>query len=99
MFLFLNDFGVDITLTVIDQDCAPVSLVSSTARQFELMKPDGTIVTKTAVFVTDGSDGKLKYTVESGVLDALGTWSVRAKITEGLTKLYRTEQIQFVVKA
>jgi len=99
MFLFLNDFGVDITLTVIDQDCAPVSLVSSTVRQFELVKPDGTVVTKTAVFVTDGSDGQLKYTVETGVLDVLGTWGVRAKITEGASKVYRTEIINFAVKA
>ncbi len=98
MFLFLNDFGVDILLTVTDSNCNPVDISTSTAREFELQKPDGSITTVTALFVTNGTDGKLRYTVASGVLNVVGTWSVRAKITEGATKLFRTEKISFAVK-
>lgn len=99
MFLFKDDFGVDILLTVVDSHCEAVNLTSSTARQFELQKPDGSIVTVTAVYVTDGSDGKLRYTVAAGILDVIGTWSVRAKITEGATKVFRTEKIEFEIRA
>lgn len=99
MHLFLNDFGVDITLTVTDSACNPVNISTSTAREFELQKPDGTVVTVTAVFVTDGTDGKLRYSVASGVLDVIGTWNVRAKITEGMSKLFRTDKVEFEVRS
>lgn len=98
MFLFRNDLGVDVLLLVTDQQCKPLSLVTTTAREFEFTKPDGTIVTKTAAFVTDGSDGRLRYATEAGFLDVVGTWKVRAKLTEA-AKLYRTEPIAFAVKA
>lgn len=98
MHLFLNDYGVDITLIVTDSACQPVNISASTAREFELQRPDGTVLTVTAVFVTDGSDGKLRYTVASGVLNAVGTWNVRAKITEGATKQFRTDKVEFEVK-
>jgi uncharacterized protein YfaS (alpha-2-macroglobulin family) len=98
MFLFLNDFGIDIFLTVTDQDCAAVSVVATTAREFEFRKPDGTLVTKTAVFVTDGSDGRLKYTIESGLLNMVGTWSVRVKLTNGASAVYRGAEVQFSVR-
>lgn len=98
MFLILNDFGTEIALTVVDLDCVAVDISAATLTEFELIKPDGTIVTKTASFVTDGSDGRLKYVIESGVVDVVGTWAVRVKVTEGATKVYRTERVDFDVK-
>lgn len=98
MFLFLNDFGTDIVLNVVDQACKAVDVSVSTLRQFELEKPDGTILTKTASFVTNGTDGKLRYTIESGVLDVIGGWSVRAKITNGVVSVQRTEKVAFEVR-
>ncbi len=98
MFLFRNDLGVDILLLVTDQQCKPTSLLATTVREFEFTKPDGSVVTKTASFVTDGSDGRLRYATESGFLDVVGTWKIRAKLTEP-GKLYRTEQVAFAVKA
>lgn len=54
---------------------APAKNISdATTRQVVFEKPDGTTVTKTAVNVTDGSDGALQYTVESGLFDAAGMW-------------------------
>lgn len=34
-----------------------------------------------AQFATDGTDGKIKYVVTASVLDAVGVWEVRARIT------------------
>lgn len=97
-FFFLNDYGVPVDLQVLDQNCAAKDISGSSAREFEFHKPDGTIVTKTAVFRTDGTDGWLRYLLEAGVLDTVGTWSVRAKVTIS-GGAYRTEKVQFAVKA
>lgn len=98
MFLFVNDFGIDITITV-TRDCVPVDISGATQTDILLTKPDGTVLTKSASFVTDGTDGQIKYTVESGVLDVVGTWKARGLITEGIIKLFHTEQVPFAVKA
>lgn len=99
MHLFKNDFGVDITLTVTDAACNPVDISAATTKEFELEKPDGTIVTVTAAFVTTGVDGKLRYSVAAGVLDVVGTWSARAHIVEGMAKGYRTDKVEFEVRS
>lgn len=98
MFLIKNDFGIDILLNAIDQDCAVVDLSAATEVEFEFRKPDGSIVTKTAAFVTDGTDGKCRYSVESGLLDVAGTWTVRLLVTEGATSQYRSLEVAFAVK-
>ena len=43
-------------------------------------KPSGAM-TKTAVFTTDGTDGKLEWTTIAGDLTPWGTYSVQAKLT------------------
>ena len=99
MFLFKNDFGIDLILNVKTQDCMPADISAVPTREFEFAKPDGTIVTKSASFVTDGTDGVLKYTIESGLLDVIGTWTVRPKLSDGSTKTFRGEKVAFAVKA
>jgi hypothetical protein len=98
MFLFLNDYGVAIDLDVIGADCLPHDLTPATTVEYEFRKPDGTIVTKTATKINSpGLDGKLRYLVEAGLLNVVGTWSYRGKITIP-SGVYRTEQVQFSVK-
>jgi hypothetical protein len=43
-------------------------------------KPDGAVVEKTAVFSTDGSDGKIRYITVDGDLDAIGKWKIQARV-------------------
>lgn len=42
--------------------------------QLKLVKPDGSQVTKPLTFITNGSDGRVEYVVESGVLNIAGTY-------------------------
>lgn len=71
--------GVAIKATIIEDDVAvDVSAVST--KELVFRKPAGTIVTKSAAFVTDGLDGKVQYVTESGFLDAIGAWEVQAYV-------------------
>jgi len=65
----------------IQEASVAVNISTTTVKQFIFKKPDGTIVTKTAQFVTDGTDGKLKYTTLANDLDLPGTWKIQANVT------------------
>ena len=61
------------TITIQD-DTTVVNISSATTRQIKFKKPSGTVVTKTASFVTDGTDGKLSYVTIADDLDEAGKW-------------------------
>jgi len=74
-----NDIGVQFTVTLLD-DTDAVDLSSASTLQLLFKKPGGSLLTKTASFVTDGTDGKIKYTTISGDLDEVGSWKLQAYI-------------------
>lgn len=76
VILVENDEGVDITITV-EEDGAAVDISTATTKQLKFQYPDGTGVIKDGEFVTDGSDGKLKYSTEAGFLTPAGRWKVQ----------------------
>ena len=47
---------------------------------FQKSDDDETVVTKPAVFVTDGLDAELEYLTEAGFLDVAGLWKMQAYI-------------------
>ena len=63
----------------------PVDISSASVRTIIFMKPDGTVVKKSAVFTTDGSDGKIQYTSTgdpdngTGDLDVVGRWEIQGR--------------------
>jgi hypothetical protein len=75
-----NDVGTVFELTIKDGQ-ATVDVSTTTAKQIIFRKPDGSTLTKTAAFVTDGTDGKIKYTTIAGDLDSSGIWEYQAKVT------------------
>ena len=90
---FLNivngDYGQVAKLTIIDVDtgsAADVSAYSSTI-QMIFTDPGGNDTAKTATFDSDGSDGIIKYTIEDGLIDEAGAWSVRGRVQGASTKL------------
>lgn len=69
-----EDIGTAFTITIMD-DTAVVDISSATVtKQIKFKKPSGTVVTKNGVFVTDGTDGKLRYTSIADDLDEAGKW-------------------------
>ena len=77
--LQVGAYNVNIKLTV-KEDGVVQNLSTATTKEFIFRKPSGTVITKTALFVTDGSDGKLVYTTLSGEIDEIGVWELQANL-------------------
>jgi hypothetical protein len=93
--IYASDYGWTGKLRMV-QDGAAVDISSYTTRQFIFRSPSGTLKTKTAAFDTDGTDGVLKYVVESGVIDASGRWIVQVRISKTNVELTSQELPFFV---
>lgn len=78
----IGDYGTPFIFTLVDADTdAAIDVSSGTSLEAIFRKPDGTIVVKTASFVTDGTDGRIQYVTVSGDLDQAGRWRRWAKLT------------------
>ena len=74
-----NDVGTIIRLTVTD-DGSAVDLSASSTKQILLRKPSGQVLTKTASFTTDGTNGQIQYTTIAGDLNEVGDWRAQASL-------------------
>jgi hypothetical protein len=80
--IHVGDIGTQFVVEVKDGSTA-VDVSSATTKQILIKKPDGTLLTKTAGFFTDGTDGKLTYSTISGDLSIAGTWKIQAYVIIG----------------
>lgn len=92
----LNDIGTVIELTIKDENDSAVDISGASTKQYIFRKPGGSALVKTADFVTDGTDGKLKYTTASGDLNTAGDWQVQAFVDFGATE-WRSDIKNFMV--
>lgn len=91
-----GDVGTVFTVTV--ENCnSQEDLSAATLKQILFKKPSGTLLTKTASFSTDGTDGILTYTTIAGDLDEVGTWKIQAYL-EFASGSYHTEYTSFKVE-
>lgn len=88
----LNDEGFPIILTITkESDGAAYDVSAATTKQILLKPADGgALLTKTASLYTDGTDGKLSYATETGILSVVGTWYAQAYTIVGSVKLRST---------
>ena len=74
----------------------PVDISATTVKELIFRKPDGSTVTKTAVFTTNGEDGALEWVTTSGDIEPWGTYIVQPNIAiPGFTG--RGQRVQFPV--
>lgn len=93
----INDIGTSLQVNIEENDVA-VDVSSATAKQIIIEKPDGTLLTKTAAFVNDGTDGKIQYTTVTGDIDQVGIWRFWGKVTFAPESVFHTaDPIQFRV--
>jgi len=60
--------------------------------------PTGTSTTKTASLNTTGTDGKIKYVSEAGLIDVVGTWRLQGYVEFGSgTSKYYSAVTEFMV--
>jgi len=88
----VNDIGTQFRLTVKDgTDVVDVSAASTLYIYF--YKPDGTILTKTATLVNDGTDGLIQYTTVDGDINVVGRWKLQAYVQLGTSVFYSDVQV------
>lgn len=75
-----GDVGTAIIMTITVDD-VPLNVSTATGMHILLRKPDGTVVEKDAIFVTDGTDGKIQYITLANDLNAVGKWKVQCHLT------------------
>jgi len=73
MIIKVGGYGTVIELRFLEGNKV-VPLQTATLKQIVLLSPDGTKSTKTAVFTTDGSDGKIEYKIIAGDINLEGMW-------------------------
>lgn len=77
----LDDVGVTIRLTITKQSNNSILDISgASTKRIDIRKPDGTLLQKTASLTNDGTDGKMEYDTESGVLDIQGEYEVQGYV-------------------
>jgi len=79
LIIHKGDFATVFTATMKTSAGVVIDISGATTKQILFRKPDATILTKTATFTTDGTDGKLTYTTISTDVDSVGIWSVQPK--------------------
>ena len=92
--LHVNDTPL-ITLTFLDPNVTPPTahdISGFSTLSIVFLKPDGTSVTKTASFKTDGTDGKISYQLLKAELDQAGWWEWWGVIESASLK-YRSNHI------
>ena len=78
--LYVGDVGTLVQITLLDGE-NPLDLSGATVKNLIIRKPSGDCLTKTLAFATDGSDGVLVYSIETGVLNESGIWQFQARVT------------------
>ena len=81
--IHVDDKNTRFIITISDSDCVAINISAYTTLNIIFTKPDGTIVTKTALFVTDGTDGQIYYATVAGDLDQSGVWKIQAYVGSG----------------
>lgn len=92
----LNDIGLDFIITIYSGGSIK-DLSTFTTKQLIFRKPSGTSVTKTADFITDGTDGQIRYLTLAGDLDETGIWKIQARISDGGVNDKKTDMATFTV--
>lgn len=74
-----QDIGVEILVTLKDEDGAAFDVSDAEAVLFRFRKPDGTEISRAGSLKTTGTDGKVRYVTASGDLDQLGSWRYQVR--------------------
>lgn len=85
--IHVGNKNVDFIITI-TEDCLPIDISAATVKLIYFTKPDRSVIVKTALFVTDGTDGQIHYSTVDGDLDQPGLWKIQAYIELGSGSAY-----------
>lgn len=93
----LSQIGFNLDFIVTNQVGTVVDISTASLKQLKFTPPSGVEITKTAAFITTGTDGGLRFVSDSGFLSAVGAWRVRAHVVVG-SLIYDTPEETFLVR-
>jgi hypothetical protein len=76
-----GDIGVVFDVSV-KQDGGILPVNDMTTREIVFTSPSGAVVVKSASLVSDGLDGRIKYTSVSGDFSERGNWGIQAHLAK-----------------
>lgn len=85
----VGDKNVDFIITI-TEDCVAIDISGASSKVIYFTKPSGEVLTKTALFVTDGTDGLIHYQTVDGDLNESGVWKIQARVDLGSGSSYGT---------
>jgi hypothetical protein len=96
--IVVGDYGQVAKVTFIDVDTNMAANISGYASTLQMIftSPSDVETAKTATFDTDGSDGVIKYIIETGLINESGGWSVRGRV-QGISSKLTTVEHNFEV--
>jgi len=83
------DVGTILRITVYDTDStggtSVLDISSATTKTIYLRSPAGDVLTKSASFTTDGTDGKMQNSTIASDLSVAGTWGIQGLVASDTT--------------
>jgi len=96
--IHVGDVGTIFRLTIVENDgVTPVPVQTATVKSILFEKGQGTKVTKTAVFFTDGSDGIIQYVGLASDVDEAGNWWMQGYVEMPSGKFF-SSKVSFSVQ-
>lgn len=74
------DIGTIVEVTVVDSDEIAIDISAATTMEIILKSINEIVVTKTAAFTTDGSDGKIQFTSVVADFPEAGRWKIQGHV-------------------
>jgi len=84
----VGDIGTVLILTILDQDEDVVDVSSGSPLEIIILDNSGNRHVRTAGLYTDGTDGKISYTLVDGDIVAVGSVEIQARVTIGAGTWY-----------
>ena len=81
--IHVGDFGTLFIITVQERGRS-VDISSMVEKKIKFEKPDQNIFERNLAFLTDGTDGKVTYTVVEGDLNVAGEWKLQVWLENNL---------------
>lgn len=78
--IHVGDVGTVLVVTITGVDGAAINLSAATSKKLKLDPPGAEPLLRDAEFVTDGLDGKIRYTSVDGDFAIAGRWRLQAQL-------------------
>lgn len=89
--IHVDDIGTRFEATIKDETGAVVDVSAAVTLEMVFSKPDETAVVKTALKLTDGTDGVIYYDTIDGDTDQAGSWRVQGYAALDADHVYHSD--------